>query len=57
MPVADAASHPLVKAAIAAADAALAKPTVTPADADAVIAAFNALFAPDRTLSARGGPA
>lgn len=40
----DAESRPLAEAAIAAADAALAKDVVSPADAEDVIAAFNALF-------------
>lgn len=43
----DAESRPLVEAAIAAADAALAKPEVTAADAEAVITAFNELFGRD----------
>jgi len=43
-PLAGADSEPLVAAAIAAVDATLAKPEVTAADAERVIAAFNALF-------------
>lgn len=43
-PLAGADSEPLVAAAIAAADAALAKPEVAAADAERVIGAFNALF-------------
>jgi hypothetical protein len=43
-----------LEAVIAAADAALAKPEVTPTDAEAVLAAFNAAFAGDAKFIASG---
>ncbi|MEI6727109.1 MAG: hypothetical protein WCN81_12905 [Actinomycetes bacterium] len=59
VPVVDAEARPLLQALIAATDAALTKPEPAAADAEAVIAAFNALFGRhgDAQFVASGGVA